>query len=286
MALLSKSFLAAAGLIVFSETCLVLSGALIRLLTEDVSTAMLVFARSLLGLGLMLPWLLKRGPEAIKTQRLPLHLFRGAVGMAAMYCLYYAWGHLPLAQAALLKQTAPFFIPLIAYLWLHEKINAATGLALIVGFVGVYVVLNPGGGELQWAALVALAGAALGATAKVTVRKMADSEPSTRVVFYFSLFTAAFSLIPAVQSWQTPTLDTFILMVLMAVLSTLAQLLISKAYQFSGAAVLAPFTFSSVALAALLGWWFWDDILTYSVLIGVALIFSACLLNIFKGVKS
>lgn len=259
------------------------SGALIRLLSEDLETAMLVFSRSILGLVILLPWLCRKGTGAIKTNRLGLHVMRGMVGITAMYCLYYAWGHLPLAQAALLKQTAPFFIPVIAFVWLQERINLATKISLLVGFVGVFIVLNPSNQAFQWASAVALTGAFLGALAKVTVRKMTDTEPSARIVFYFSFFTAILSFLPAIYFWQTPNIEQSVLMLLMAVLSTFAQLFISRAYALSEAGVLAPFTFSSVAFAAFLGWFFWGDVLTYPIVIGVVLIFIACSLNLVKA---
>lgn len=265
---------------------LVISGALIRLLTDDLPTAMLVFARSLLGLLLLLPWLHRQGFTAIRTSRLSLHFMRGAVGMSAMFCLYFAWGHLPLAQAALLKQTAPFFIPVIAFFWLQEKIPYTTKVSLVLGFIGVYVVLDPTGQTIQVASLVGLLGAFLGALAKVTVRSLADTEPSVRIVFYFSLFTTLFSAIPAFMNWQTPNLEQFVLMVLMAILSTIAQLFISKAYVSTPAGILAPFTYSSVAFAALLGWIFWDDMLSYPVIIGVTIIFIACCINVIKSSKA
>ncbi len=60
-----------------------------------------------------------------------------------MTCLFYSWGHLPLAQAALLKQTAPFFMPLIAFWWLGESVPKIVKLAILVGFIGVFLILNP-----------------------------------------------------------------------------------------------------------------------------------------------
>lgn len=280
---LPSPFIFAASLILVSELCLVASGALIRLLSEDIHTAMLVFSRSLLGLMILVPWLGKQGISAINTNRFGLHIMRGTIGVTAMYCLYYAWGYSPLAQAALLKQTAPFFIPIIAFVWLQERISLATKASLMLGFVGVYLVLGPSEHSFQWAAAVALFGAFLGALAKVTVRKMADTEPSTRIVFYFSFFTAILSFLPAIYFWQTPDLNQLTLMLLMAVLSTLAQLLLSRAYSYSEAGILAPFTFSSVVFAAFLGWLFWDDLLTYPVVMGIVLIFSACCLNLLKA---
>lgn len=279
---LGSTFIFASLLIVLSESCLVLSGTLIRVLTDDVSTEMLVFARNLFGLLLLLPWVFHQGLGAIKTNRIQIHLLRSLVGICAMYCLYYSWGHLPLAEAALLKQTSPLFIPLIAFLWLKEGIRLFTKIALMIGFLGVYVILNPSEGAFEFAVIIALLGAFLGGLAKVIIRRMANTESSPKIVFYFSFFTALFSAGPAIASWQTPSWQQTGMLALMALFSTLAQLLLSRAYALAPAGLLAPFTFSSVAIASLIGWWLWNERVDWLTLIGITLIFAACTINVMQ----
>ena len=89
-----------AALILLSELALVLTGVMIHTLVQHVPTEVLVLARNAIGLTFFIPWLLRNGAIAIASQRLPLHLVRSLVGIVAMYCLFYSWGHLPLAQAA------------------------------------------------------------------------------------------------------------------------------------------------------------------------------------------
>ena len=272
---MNSPFLLGACLILCSEVFLVLSGMVIKQLSGELPTEIIVLFRNLFGLPLFLPWLMRNGKGALKTTKLLFHLMRAGVGVTAMTCLFYSWGHLPLAQAALLKQTAPFFMPIIALLWLGEKIPWAVRLAIFVGFAGVALINPPEQGVINLAVLIALLGACLGALAKVTIRRMRDTESPQRIVFYFAFFSTIFASIPALLSWQVPSTEQLLWLVVLAATSTVAQLLLSKAYGMAPAGQLAPYTYGSVAFAALFGWLFWDEILAYNSWLGIALVCSA-----------
>ncbi len=259
-----------------------MSGMIVKQVTGELPTEMIVFARNFFALVILLPWLLRSGLGAIKTEQMRFHLMRAGVGVTAMLCLYYSWGHLPLAEAALMKQTAPFFIPLIALWWLGERIPTAAKLAILVGFVGVVLVLNPSQGTLKVALLIALLGAILSALAKVIIRRMRHSEPAQRIVFYFALFSTMLAIIPALLNWQNPNLTQLVWLVAVAVTSTIAQLLLSKGYALAPAGQLGPYTYASVAFAAVFGWLIWDETLVWSSVLGILVIFTAALLALKK----
>lgn len=266
--------------IVLSELFLVVSGMVVKQVTESLPTEVIVFARNLFALILLLPWLLKNGLSAVRTNHLRFHLLRATIGVTAMMCLYYSWGHLPLAEAALLKQTAPFFIPIFALWWLGEGIPTAVKLAILVGFCGVFMVLNPSHENLNIAVLIAVFGAMLGGLAKVIIRRMSHTEPAQRIVFYFALFSTLLSIFPAILNWKTPTAIESAWLMLMALTSTIAQLLLSRGYALAPAGQLGPYTYTSVAFAALFGWWIWDEFLGLNSLTGIVLIMSAGILSL------
>ena len=269
-------------LILLAELFLVFSGMVIKQFSGELPTEIIVFMRNLFGLMLLIPWLLRNGRKAIRTQLIRFHIMRAAVGVTAMSCLYYSWGHLPLAQAALLKQTAPFFMPLIALYWLGESISGRAKLAILVGFIGVYFVLNPHEGSLNFVVIIAVLGAMLGALAKVTIRRMVGTESPQRIVFYFAFFSATLSAIPALLVWQTPTTIQFGWLILLASTSTVAQLLLSKGYSYAPAGQLGPFTYGSVVFAALFGWWIWEESLGWNTWLGMMLITLAGLMAMLK----
>lgn len=270
--MLDKRLLTGALLILGSELFLVLSGMVIKQISGDLPTEVIVFFRNAFGLVLLIPWFLKHGNQAIRTQLLRYHFMRAAVGVSAMSCLYYAWGHLPLAQAALLKQTSPFFVPFFAFWWLNERINRYAIYAILIGFVGVYIVLNPHGSHFNLAVLVAVLGAMLGALAKVTVRRMVLSESPQRIVFYFALFSTMLAAVPAAIVWVMPNWQQFIWLLVLAMTSTAAQLMLSKGYAYAPAGQLGPFTYGSILFATLFGWWIWDESVAIHTWLGVILI--------------
>lgn len=266
-------------LVLLSEALLVSSGLIIRMVSDELTIPVILFMRNLMGLLLLAP-MLARSLDLLATDHLQLHLLRALLGLGSMACLYYSWSSLPLGQAALLKQTAPFFIPLLAWWWLGEGVSRRVRLALLVGFAGVALILKPQQGGMHVALLIGLAGAALGAGAKVTVRRMHLTEPPRRIVFYFSLFGTLLAALPAALHWVTPSArDGFWLLALGAT-STLAQLLFTRAYALVPAAQLGPFTYTSVVLAALLGWWFWDERIGGITVVGMLLVFAGGVLTL------
>lgn len=269
--------------LLLAEFLLAVMAALIKHLATDIPHEMLVFSRNLFGLLALLPWLLYRGVGTLKTDRLRVHIQRAVVGLTAMYGYFYVLAYLPLAEAVLVKLSAPFFLPIIAFIWLQERIHTRTVMAILLGFLGVVFVLRPGSDTFHPAALVGLGAAALAALAKVTIRDMADTEPTHRVVFYFALIGTLVSAVPLLWGWQTPPVHTWIWLILIGITGTLGQLLMTYAYQIANPGQVGPYTYASVIYAALLGWAFWNEALLITTLIGSLLIVASGILNIKKA---
>lgn len=268
-------------LILASEFFLVCAGMVIKHLHDVVSTEQTVFFRNAFGLVLMLPWLWRNGIQAVKTACLHLHFLRSLLGVTAMSCMFYAWGHLPLAQSALLKQTMPLFVPIVAFFWVGERLSWHNFVAIGLGFAGVMLVLNPfqNAAVFNLAVVLGLVGAVMGGSTKVSIRRMRSSdEPATRVVFYFALFSCLLSALPAGLDWMPLDWQSLLWLSLLGVFATLAQLLLTAAYGHAPAGQLGAFTYASVIFAAILGWLLWDETLTPLAVAGMFTIMAAGLL--------
>ncbi len=274
----NKKVLAGILLIIFGELLLLVVGMIIKILTaDDVPTAQMVFLRSVLSLVLLMPWLMRKGLSRLYTQRIGLHIARGVLGVTAMMCVFYAWGNLPLAQASLLKQTSPIFISIIAFLWLKESLGTKTILAIISGFIGVALIIDPGAenAQVNIVIFVALAGAMLAGSAKVVVRKMSTTETPGRIVFYFSLIGTLVSAVPAMLVWASLNGVQAAAIAGIAVLSTTAQFAITKAFSYAPAGQIGFYTYTSVAFAALFGWSIWNEVLSWQTIFGILVIVTA-----------
>ncbi|MDG5500528.1 DMT family transporter [Marinobacter sp. BGYM27] len=265
------------------EMLLAIMGAIIKYLAPDLPNAVLVFLRNGLGLLIITPIVLfQTGPSALKTRHLRFHLMRAVIGVSAMYCYFFSLNNLALTEAVLLKLTAPFFIPIIALLWLKEATSSRIWLTIAIGFAGVLVLLDPQTAGFDDYLFVAagMLGALLGATAKVTIRRMGVAEPSARIVFYFGLFGSLVTAPAAILGWVTPTTSQWFWLIGLAACATLAQMLITTAYRIAPAGQIGQFTYSSVLFAALLGWVVFLEPTTQEQLIGCILIVGAGLMNL------
>ncbi len=257
-----------------AELCFVGMGSLVKLLSENLPSQNVLFFRNLFGLLVLSPLIIKLGITSLRTYNLKWHILRSLSGVCAMYFFFYALSELPLADAMLLKISAPLFIPIIAFAWLSEHISLRTIIAILTGFLGVILVLNPTG-TIHIAYVAGLMGGALAALAKVTIRHMSSTEPISRIVFYFGLISLIVSAIPMIWYWQNPSIREWILLILLGVFGTFGQLFLTKAYFFAPASRIAPFTYSSILFAGITGWIFWDEIVTLITISGALLIIVA-----------
>jgi drug/metabolite transporter (DMT)-like permease len=253
-------------------------GETVKVASEHLSNAMVVFLRNAFGLLALLPWLPRLGARGLRTSAWREHLVRGLAGLAAMYCYFYAIAQIGLAEAILLNYSLPLFMPLIARAWLGESVPPRLWPALGLGFLGILLILRPGVGVFRPAALAALLAAVLAALAQVGVRRLTRSEPITRIVFYFSLISAVVSGIPLVKFWTRPASGLWPVLISLGVLATLAQLLLTRAYAQAPAAQVGPFIYTSVVFAGLLDWFLWGRLPDALFVAGAALVSAAGIL--------
>lgn len=247
-------------------------GVCVRTLSVSLPNEMVVFFRSFFGLVVLLPLAWHRGVGSLKTRHLGGHLGRGLAGVAAMYCYFYAVTQLPLAEAVLLNYTTPLFVPFIAALWLHERVSPKLWVAIGTGFIGILFILKPGQGLFASAALIGLASGVLAALAMAGVRRLTHTEPVFRIVFYFSLVSTIVAAVPLPVRWQTPDASLWLLLIVMGVIASLGQLLLTRAYACAPAAQVGPFSYATVVFAAVAGWGFWGELLDLFSLVGTVLV--------------
>lgn len=269
------------------EALLAVMAAMVRHLSDDLSTGQLVFFRNLMGLVALMPLLLHTGLHELKTNNFTGHLLRGLIGVSAMFCYFWAIAHLPLTEAFLVKLSAPLFMPLFALWWLREPSGRYSLLALAVGFAGVAVILLPQMSEdgAQWplhALLIGLLGAMLAALAKVAIRSMSASESSQRIVFYFAVISTVVTLPAALMDWRPVPMAAWGWLVVLGIVASAGQLALTKGYRSAPTGTIGVYAYSAILYGAVMGWLFWDEIPLWSTWVGAALIVLAGLINLRK----
>ena len=248
-------------------------GAVVKVVSLSLTTEMVVFFRNFCSLFFILPWIWYSSPPGgVRTSYFALHLLRSVAGLGGMYCFFYVIARLQLSESFLLMSTAPLFIPIIAYVWIHEPVERKVRGAIIIGFLGIILILKPGMGVFRPIAFVGLGAGLMGALAMVSIRRMSSSEPTIRIVFYFTVFGTLISAMPLVWSWQSPKAEIWWLLVLMGLLAAVGQFLLTKGYSLAPAAKVGPFSYSNVVFAMVLGWVLWGEGLDSLTWIGAFLI--------------
>jgi drug/metabolite transporter (DMT)-like permease len=244
-----------------------------------VRSEVIVFFRSAVGLLVLLPWLLRHGAGAIRTRRLGGHLWRAAFGTCAMYAFFYALAHLHLAEALVLTYSTPLFIPFIAWAWIREPPPPVIFLAIGLGLAGIVLIARPGAGlEVSPASIAGVLSGVCAAAAMVSIRRIADTEPAVRIVFYFSVVSTLIAAVPLAWSWSAVPPAALLLLVAIGVLATLGQLSLTRAYALAPAARIGAFTYVAVVFGGLLGWALWRERPDAASLLGMALVIGCCLL--------
>lgn len=235
--------------------------ALIKVAGAGLPNPVIVFFRNLFALVVLVPWLAahRGNGVSLKTRRPGMHLLRATTGLGAMYCFFFAISQLPLASAVLLNYSQPLFLPFIAWLWIGERPPARIYPAVTLGFIGVILILKPGMGWVGPAGLIGLSAGVLAATAMASIRRMSNTEPTVRIVLYFSILATLVSALPAALYWQTPNTEQWLALAGAGIAATAGQLLLTHAYTLAPAAHIGALIYTAVLFAALIGWMVWHE---------------------------
>jgi len=272
-----------AAYMVASAALFAAMGAGVKLASRELPNQMLVFFRNAVGLLVLLPLLLRRGLRGLETHDLSGHVVRGLAGLLAMYAFFYAIAHLRLADAVLLNQSVPLFIPVVGTLWLGERFPVRLWGVLALGLLGILLILKPGTGLFTPVALIGLLSALLAAVAQVGIRRLTRTEPITRIVFYFGLIATLGSAIPAAIAWRPPSAALWAVLLAVGSLATLGQLTLTRAYAHAPAAQVGPFIYAGPVFAGLLDWWIWRTLPDALFVAGAVLVVAAAVLMLRQG---
>jgi drug/metabolite transporter (DMT)-like permease len=251
--------------------------ALIKHLSAGYSSLQIIFFRNLFAFLPLLPVLARGGGlDLLRTQRLASHLGRAAMGLGAMVCFFTAFALMPLADVVAISLSAPIFVTAFSVPLLAERVGPRRWAAVLVGFIGVLVMVRPGGhGLVQLAALLPLGGAVLYALALIAMRKLGRTERATTTVFYFTLACTAISGVALPFVWRTPDADGLVLLICVGLLGGSAQLLMTQALRLAPAAVVAPFDYSALIFSIGYGFLIWGEVPDWMLLVGAAIVIAS-----------
>jgi drug/metabolite transporter (DMT)-like permease len=268
--------------------------ALVRQLGDVAPVGQMVFFRSACAIPPVLLIYALRGElmSALYTSRPFGQLGRGMMSVGGMFSNFASLTRLPLADATAITFASPLITVALAAVILKEKVRVFRWTAVAIGFVGVIVMLIPHLDVGHYAAIgtaTATAGAAFAlfsafcnAGTVIQTRRLTQSETTSSIVFYFSLVTALAGALTLPFAWYTPTLSELLKLMSLGLLGGVAHIFLTESYRHAPASVIAPFDYTALLWALLLGYWFFGELPSALVYLGAAIVAGAGLFVIFR----
>jgi len=249
-----------------------LNDAMGKWLVESCPVPLILAVRSAAALLILLPLVLRAGVSSVfKVPDPGRHLLRIALIVAEVAFFYLAVRDMPLADVMTIYMAAPLLVTALSAPLLGEKVDAHRWIAVGVGFVGVVLVLRPGGDFLSAGTPLALAGSLTFALTLISTRSLRGASGLTLITTQ-TLGVGAAGAVAVPFVWVTPGLLEFCLLGVLGVVALIAHVLVNRSLKLSPAAVVAPYQYTSLVWAMALGWAVWGDVPEWPVGIGAALI--------------
>jgi drug/metabolite transporter (DMT)-like permease len=252
----------------------VFNWSIVKLLGQEMPSIEIAWFRSLFGLLIIIPFIMRTGFGILRTKRPGLHIVRGINSSIILSMAYYALTHLPIAQVTSISFSRPLFLLVLAVLILHEKVHIHRAVATVIGFIGVLIIVRPSL-DMEPAMMAALGNAMLMAVGIVILKILATGDRTETMIFYVTLIQSIVLAIPAMIYWQTPTWEQLALLGCIGASGTLMQSFMVRAYRSAEASALAPFDYTRLIFASLVGYFFFGEIVDYFTWVGAALLIVA-----------
>ncbi|PPR28707.1 MAG: Riboflavin transporter [Alphaproteobacteria bacterium MarineAlpha9_Bin2] len=257
----------------------------IKHISSDIHPFEVAFFRNLFGLVVIAPWFIKYGIKPLITNRIKLHFLRSVFNVIAMLTFFYALSVSPLAEVASLSFTAPLFATLLAIIFLGEKIGIRRSAAIIIGFIGAAIIVNPDYKTINIGHMCVLISASIWSVSLIFIKILGKTESSVTITSYMVLFMIPLSAIAASFYWIMPSLNDLLVLAIIGITGTYAQMLLAQALKEEDTVVIMPFDFLKLVWAVLIGYLIFSEVPQVNTWIGSIIIFSSTLYVAYRERK-
>tara|TARA_B100000700_G_scaffold322976_1_gene425777 strand:+ start:1418 stop:2299 length:882 start_codon:yes stop_codon:yes gene_type:complete len=220
----------------------------------------------------------KRYFDFYKTNRPFLHFKRCFAGLIAIVAIFIALRNLPLATVVSITFAAPIFTTILSIFLLSEKVGLYRWLAVIVGFIGILIISEPGFNSLNFYYIYPIIFCLGLSYVAIAIKQLSSSEPVWLISFYFSLSIMILSFFTVTQGWILPSIKDFILLSLLGILGGLANLWLTQSYKFADVSLVTPLKYLALVFAIIFGYVIWGEIPTLKTLAGSSLVIISSLI--------
>ena len=212
------------------------------------------------------------------TKRPGLHLLRCVSGLIAIVAIFIALRELPLATVVSISFAAPIFTTIFSIFLLSERVGIYRWLAVLVGFVGILIITEPGISELNIYYIFPIIFCLGLSYVAITLRQLSSTEPVWLISLFFSLAITLLSLLTIPSGWVMPSFNHFIILSLVGIFGGVSNLWLSQSYKYSEVSLVTPLKYLTLVFAIIFGYFIWDEIPTIKTLIGAFLVIISTLI--------
>ncbi len=281
----------AVGLKLLALLLFTIMAAVIKATSDDVPPGEAVFFRSLFAIPVIFAWLAYRGEivGGVRVRNLRGHVLRGVLGTSAMALSFAGLGLLPLPDVTAIGYAAPIFTVVLAAIFLGERIRLVRISAVAIGLLGVMIMIWPRlSTSADWEDGAALGAimilvATLGrACVQIQVRQLVQTDTTAAIVFWFSMTATTLSLFTLPFGWVVPSGQTAALLIGAGLLGGVAQILVTSSFRYAPASMLAPYDYSTMLFAIVIGFVWFGELPTVLMLLGATLVIGGNVLVIWR----
>ncbi len=241
--------------------------------SDDYPVGQVLFFRGFCGIIPILFLIPKdRYFDFYKTTRPVLHFKRCLAGLIALVSIFVALRNLPLATVVSISFAAPIFITIFSIFLLDEKVGLYRWMAVLVGFLGIIFITEPGFSALNVYYIYPIIFCLGLSYVAIAIRKLSSTEPAWLISFFFSFSIMLLSFLSFYQGWILPNLLDLFLLSMVGILGGLANLWLSQSYKYSEVSLVSPLKYLGLVFAIIFGYFIWNEIPTSKTLLGALLV--------------
>jgi len=244
---------------------------LIKKASDTIPTFEIIFFRSFFGLIPVFAMIIYTN-STLKTSKMNLHFLRAIVASIAMFGFFKSFQLLPLADVSAVAFSSIMITTIMAIFFLNESVGIRRWSAIIVGFIGVFIILKPGSAIFNPHMLLPLLAAVGLSLAIIVIKILLRTDKPPTCSFYVHIMVAAIMLVTIPFGWVVPNISDLILLILIGIVGGIAQILVTNAFRLSPISLLVPFEYTHILWAIFFGMVFFSDYPTIYVLSGSAII--------------
>ena len=207
-----------------------------------------------------------------KTNRPFLHFRRCVSGLVAIVAIFIALRKLPLATVVSITFAAPIFTTIMSIFFLSEKVGLYRWLAVLVGFIGILIISEPGFSSLNFYYIYPIIFCLGLSYVAIAIKQLSSTEPVWLIGLYFSFSIMIMSFFTLPQGWIMPNLKDLFLLCMVGILGGLANLWLTQSYKYAEVSLVTPLKYLALLFAIFFGYIFWDETPTIKTLLGAALV--------------